>query len=146
TRTGEGEASAHGAEANAPRAAAGRAVRTQDLVGLLGFTHPLLSAVRTDEIDQVLDEAEAFGRTASPLGNPDAHALTPFGRSLASWVEEHDDPFDVLGVRDGLDAGPPLPLREAVAALLPPLETRVTLQSDLSGVAFGPLDHQVRMR
>ncbi|GAA4516855.1 helicase-associated domain-containing protein [Brevibacterium yomogidense] len=167
-RTGEGEASAHGAEANAPRAAAagtgaggasgagrdvhddqhtaGRAVRTQDLVGLLGFTHPLLSAVRTDEIDQVLDEAEAFGLTASPLGSPDAHALTPFGRSLATWVEEHDDPFDVLGVRDGLDAGPPLPLREAVAALLPPLETRVTLQSDLSGVAFGPLDHEVRMR
>ena len=170
--TGEGEASAHGAEANALRSGAGtdgagsgaggasgagpdvhddqhtagRAVRTQDLVGLLGFTHPLLSAVRTDEIDQVLDEAEAFGLTASPLGNPDAHALTPFGRSLASWVEEHDDPFDVLGVRDGLDAGPPLPLREAVAALLPPLETRVTLQSDLSGVAFGPLDHQVRMR
>ena len=152
----------------------GQALSEEDLVLLLSFTHPLLSAVRPNEVAQVLDEAESFGLTASPLGRPAAHALTPIGRTLAEWIAAVDDPFDVLGsgtVRagqgtagpagtvgtagtvgaaeahaPGLAAGPPVALREQIAALLPPLETAVTLQSDLTGVAFGPLDHTVRLR
>ena len=132
------------------REGGGRAVSEDDLVALLSFTHPLLAAVRPNEVAQVLDEAESFGLTASPLGHPDAHALTPIGRTLAEWVAKTDDPFDVLGSGpvqvQGLAAGPPATLREQIATLLPPLETTVTLQSDLTGVAFGPLDHTVRLR
>ena len=128
----------------------GQALSEEDLVSLLSFTHPLLSAVRPNEVAQVLDEAESFGLTASPLGHADAHALTPIGRTLTEWIAAVDDPSDVLGsstVRaQELAAGPPAALREQIAALLPALETAVTLQSDLTGVAFGPLDHTVRLR
>ena len=143
--------------------AAGTALSDEHLVALLSFTHPLLSAVRPDEVAQVLDEAESFGLTASPLGRQDFHALTPIGRSLAEWIAEVDDPFDVLGPgaragsgasaaeaqgveAQGVEAGPPAALSDRIAALLPPLETTVTLQSDLTAVAFGPLDHTVRQR
>lgn len=125
---------------------AGAAVSEADLLALLGFTHPLLEAVTADELAQVLDEAEFFGLTASPLGRGDAHALTPFGESVARWIIGRDDPDDVLGQREGLADGPPAELLEAVAAALPPLESTVTLQSDLTGVAFGPLDHAVQLQ
>ena len=132
------------------REGGGRALSEEDVVALLSFTHPLLAAVRTDEVAQVLDEAESFGLTASPLGHPDAHALTPIGRVLAEWIAAVDDPFDLLGSSpvnaQELASGPPAALREQIAALLPPLETAVTLQSDLTGVAFGPLDHTVSLR
>lgn len=124
----------------------GAAVSQADLVALLGFTHPLLEAVTADELAQVLDEAEFFGLTASPLGRGDAHALTPFGESAARWIVDRDDPDDVLGIREGLADGPPPELIEAVATALPPLESTVTLQSDLTGVAFGPLDHAVQLQ
>ncbi|TWB98741.1 XPB/Ssl2-like helicase family protein [Brevibacterium jeotgali] len=128
----------------------GRALSEEDVVVLLSFTHPLLSAVRPNEVAQVLAEAESFGLTASPLGHADAHALTPVGQALAEWIAAVDDPFDVLGSSpvdaQGLTAGPPAALREQIAALLPPLEATVTLQSDLTGVAFGPLDQRVRLR
>ena len=132
------------------REGGGRALSEEDVVALLSVTHPLLAAVRTDEVAQVLDEAESFGLTASPLGHPDAHALTPIGRVLAEWIAAVDDPFDLLGSSpvnaQELASGPPAALREQIAALLPPLETAVTLQSDLTGVAFGPLDHTVSLR
>jgi hypothetical protein len=124
----------------------GSAVSQDDLVALLGYTHPLLEAVTADEVDQVLTETEFFGLTASPLGRSRDHALTPFGQAAAQWIVDRDDPDDVLGHRDGLAAGPPAALVEAVAAALPPLESTVTLQSDLTGVAFGPLDHAVQMQ
>lgn len=125
---------------------AGSAVSQDDLVALLGYTHPLLEAVSADEVDQVLTETEFFGLTASPLGRSRDHALTPFGEAAAQWIVDRDDPDDVLGHREGLAAGPPAALIEAVAAALPPLESTVTLQSDLTGVAFGPLDHAVQMQ
>ena len=141
TATGDGPEAAMGT-GDGP----GAAVSQDDLVALLGYTHPLLEAVTSDEVDQVLTETEFFGLTASPLGRSRDHALTPFGEAAAQWIVDRDDPDDVLGHREGLAEGPPAVLVEAVAAALPPLESTVTLQSDLTGVAFGPLDHAVQMQ
>lgn len=128
------------------REAGGQAIAQDDLLAVLAFAHPLLAAVTEDELAQVLAEAEVFGLTASPLGRADAHALTPFGTTVADWLIEVDDPDDVLGERIGVEAGPPAALLDAVAAALPPLESTVTLQSDLTAVAFGPLENAVQAR
>jgi hypothetical protein len=123
----------------------GTAVQQEELLALLVWEHPLLAVLTEEELAQVLDETESFGLTASPLGRARSHALTPLGRALATWLEERahtaHEPEDP-------DAATPLPasLLAEVAALLPPLESTVTLQSDLTAVAAGPLEHTAQTR
>ncbi|WP_029088182.1 helicase-associated domain-containing protein [Brevibacterium album] len=199
TSEAAGAAEASGTASGRAATASGEGVEEDDLLALLTFSHPLLAVLTSDELAEVLDEAESFGLTASPLGRAHAHALTPLGRTLARWLRDDPEapraagprapapeplPADAdeaapstttapatrptasqarrpasaedrhrtaSGTRSQTDAGTsttPLPadLLAAVAALLPPLETTVTLQSDLTAVASGPLEHTVQTR
>lgn len=122
----------------------GTAVESSALTAALAFDCPLLASATGEEVDEVLREAELLGLACAPLGHPSAAALTPLGAEAAAWIRDDLGGGDLLGDEELTEVAPPERLAARVAELLPELEERVVLQSDLTAVASGPLAPRTR--
>lgn len=119
------------------------AVPDELLISHIQWRHPLLAAASTATLTRLIEEAALLGLLCTPLADGHAHALTRLGQILATHLSEAMDTARAVTGFDITAVSVPESIPARVDGILPELQTRVVVQSDLTAIATGPLAPQV---
>ncbi|MBU8578469.1 helicase-associated domain-containing protein [Brevibacterium luteolum] len=113
------------------------------LIAHIQWRHPLLAAASTATLTRLIDEAALLGLLCTPLADGHAHALTRLGKVLTTHLTEAMDTACAVTGFDITAVSVPESIPARVDGILPELQTRVVVQSDLTAIATGPLAPQI---